>query len=518
MDDLLVRDARLVPLDGGPSPVVDVRIRGGVVAEVGRGLPGRGEAELAASGRWVAPGLWDAHLHAEQWVRSTTWLPLAGVGSAAQACARVAQALAGRVLAGRSPAGRVLAGRAPERAPDRALIGFGHRIATWPAPPTVAELDAVTGALPVVLVAGDVHSGWLNSAALAALGVAPRAGMLAEDEWFAVFARLGELPGAAPATADWRTALTKLASLGVVGIVDLELTDAWRAWPALVAAGLTPVRVRAGVYPDQLDAVIAAGLRSGDPLDVRGLVRMGPLKVISDGSMGTRTAWCCEPYAPSPAEPGPHLGAPNVTPAQLQALLARAREAGLEVAVHAIGDAANAAALAAFATTGARGCIEHAQLLRTIDLPRFAELGVTASVQPVHLLDDRDAAEAVWPDRTARLYPFRSLLDAGARLAFGSDAPVSPPDPWGAMAAAVLRSGDDRDGWHPEQAITPREALAASVDGVRIAPGAPGDLVVLAADPLAASEPRRAAAVLRRMNVVTTVRAGAVTFRRECAR
>ncbi|MDN5571235.1 MAG: amidohydrolase family protein [Propionibacteriaceae bacterium] len=477
--DLLVRDARLVPLGttgegtdawaDAPAGVVDVRIRDGVVAEIGPGLSRRGEAELAASGRWVTPGWWDAHVHAEQWVRSTTWLPMAGVVSAADACGRVAGALARRADAVDAPG------------PRRPLIGFGHRMAPWPAAPTVADLDAATGATPVVLIAGDVHSGWLNSAALAELGLPPRRDVLAEDEWFTLFARLGELPGADPTPADWASACARLAAAGITGIVDFELTDAWRAWPVRVASGLDAVRVRPAVYPHQLDAVIAAGLRTGDPLGSSGLVRLGPLKVIADGSMGTRTAWCCEPYAASPLDAAPAwCGAPNVAETDLVALLSRAHAAGLSAAVHAIGDRANQTALTAFAATRARGSIEHAQLVQREDIPRFAALNVTASVQPLHLVDDRDAAEAVWPDRTDRLYPFRSLLDAGARLRLGSDAPVSPPDPAAAMAAAVRRSGDERPAWHSEQALTWGEALAASVDGVRIAPGAPGDLVVLA--------------------------------------
>nr|WP_269779438.1 amidohydrolase family protein [Propioniciclava soli] len=475
----MVRDVRPVPLDPDDPPggVVDVRIRGGVVAEVGPGLAAAGEPTWAAAGRWVVPGLWDAHVHAEQWVRSTTWLPMAGTASAADACARVAQAVTRRVDQQSHLA---------HADPVPALIGFGHRLAIWPSRPQVADLDAASGRTPVVLIAGDVHSGWLNSAALSALGLGHRRGVLAEQEWFDVFPRIGELPGADPTASDWRNAARRLAARGVTGIVDFELGAAWRAWPARTAVGWDAVRVRAAVYPDALDDVIAAGWRTGDRLDDSGLVTMGPLKVISDGSMGTRTAWCCDPYAPSPLDAVPGegwAGAANVGEDELARLLGRAHAAGLGAAVHAIGDRANRAALDAFAATGAQGSVEHAQLLCTDDIDRFAALGVTASVQPLHLPDDRDAAEAVWPGRTGRMYPFRSLLDAGARLAFGSDAPVARPDPWAAMAAAVRRSDDARGPWHPEQCVSWREALAASVDGVRLTPGAPGDLAVLDSAP-----------------------------------
>jgi predicted amidohydrolase YtcJ len=136
-------------------------------------------------------------------------------------------------------------------------------------------------------------------------------------------------------------------------------------------------------------------------------------------------------------------------------------------------------ALDAFEARGLRGRIEHAQLVADADLPRFGALGVVASMQPGHLLDDRDVAEQHWPGRTARTFPFRSLIDAGATLAFGSDAPVAPLDPWIAIRAAVHR---DPGGvaWHPEQRITAEEALAASTRG-RLRPevGDPADLVLV---------------------------------------
>ena len=174
------------------------------------------------------------------------------------------------------------------------------------------------------------------------------------------------------------------------------------------------------------------------------------------------------------------------TPAEeLHGLLTRAHAAGLEVAVHAIGDAAVAAALDGFAATGARGSIEHAQLMASADIGRMARLGLAASVQPAHLVDDRDVAEVCWADRTARCFPFRAMADAGIPLVLGSDAPVSPLDPWLAIRVAVHRSGDERAPWHPEQALTVAEALAASTDGQgTVGIGSRADLVVLDADPM----------------------------------
>jgi len=236
---------------------------------------------------------------------------------------------------------------------------------------------------------------------------------------------------------------------------------------------------------------------------------MGPLKIISDGSLNTRTAWCCEEYAD-----GSGAGAPNQTAAELTALMERAHAHGLEVATHAIGDLALREALKAYDESGALGSIEHAQLVRRADLARMAKLGLRASVQPAHLLDDRDVTEACWPDRAGRCFAFRWMLDAGVRMAFGSDAPVSPLDPWLAIAAAVHRSADEREAWHPEQALSPREALAASVDGRgSVRAGMPADLVLLDADPLdPTGTPAEQAARLREMPVAVTFVAGEPVF------
>ena len=185
--------------------------------------------------------------------------------------------------------------------------------------------------------------------------------------------------------------------------------------------------------------------------------------------------------------------------------------------MHAIGDRAVTEALAAFADTGARGGIEHVQLTTRDDVRRMADLGVRASVQPAHLLDDRDVTERLWPGRSERCFPLRWMLDDGVEVVLGSDAPVAVLDPWLAVAAAVHRSGDDRAPWHPEQSITPREALAASTDGLgTVAPGHPADLVLLDADPLDGAGDPAHAARLRAMgeHVVATWVDGTVVHRR----
>jgi predicted amidohydrolase YtcJ len=187
--------------------------------------------------------------------------------------------------------------------------------------------------------------------------------------------------------------------------------------------------------------------------------------------------------------------------------------AGLACAIHAIGDIANSHALDAYALTGAVGTIEHAQLVAHADIPRFARLGVGASVQPEHAIEDRDLTDSIWAGQTALPYPLRGLADTGANLLFGSDAPVSPLDPWAAIAAAVFRTRDGRPAWRPDQGVDAATALAASTHGgstagALIEPGARADLALCAVDPLSASE-----ADLRSMTVVGTLIEGRLTHR-----
>ena len=477
---------------------MDVRVRGGVVTAVQPGLePEPSDDVLDADGRWLLPGLWDAHVHMQQWARSLWQEDLSGTTSPVDVLQRVGQAVR-RIDADGSP--------------DRLVVGRGYRSGMWSRPPTVAELDEISGRHPVALISADVHNGWLNTVALTALGLGPRPGPLEEAEWFAVMARLGELGSDSDADARLRSACQRAAAAGVVGIVDMEMEQGYREWPARVARGADLLRVRTATYLGHLDDVLAAGLRTGAALDESGLVEMGPLKVIFDGSVNTRTAYCCAPYARGPASPE-WRGVLNVEPEVLAEACARATAGGLEVALHAIGDAAVTTALDIIERVGARGSLEHAQLVAPADIPRFGRLGIRASMQPAHLLDDRDISVLLWPDKQDRCFVLRSLLDAGAELRLGSDAPVSPLDPWLAMAAAVHRSADDRPPWTPDEAITPRQALAASTNGQgTVAVGSPGDLVLLDHDPLATADgTAEAADRLRSVRVHATAVAGRLT-------
>ncbi|MDO5498278.1 MAG: amidohydrolase family protein [Propionibacteriaceae bacterium] len=472
MSSLLLRRARVVPVTSpAPGGAVDLRIVDGRVAALGPQLtPARGERVVDAAGRWLMPGLWDQHVHTLQWAQLLVRLDTGATSGPAEVLHRVRLRLAAEP---------------PGTDPGVPLVGWGHRIATWRETPTVAALDAVCGTRPVVLISGDAHHGWLSSAALRLLGLAPRAGIVCETEWFEAYARLGEWPDVrAQGEAAMADVVARAAALGVVGVTDFEFGGAYADWPERVARGVTGLRVRTATYAGGLDEVVAAGWRTGDALEASGQIRMGPLKIISDGSLSTYTAYCCEPYLGTGAEAHP-FGVLNTPPEELNGLLARAAAAGLEVAVHAIGDAAVASALDGFAATGARGSIEHAQLVATADIPRMAELGLVASVQPAHLIADRDVADVCWADRTHRCFPFRAMTDAGIRLVLGSDAPVSPLDPWLEIATAVHRSGDERAPWHAEQSLTPAEALAASTNGQgTVEAGQLADLVLLDADPL----------------------------------
>ncbi|WP_353810108.1 amidohydrolase [Agromyces sp. SYSU T00194] len=487
MSRLVIGGAR--PL-GADAPV-DVEIGDGrITAIVPAGEGARDARRIAADGRIVLPGLWDRHVHASQWAQRAQRVDVSTAASAAEAAA-----LAGFAAAARDE-----------------VVGMGYQDALWPDAPDRATLDATTGDVPVALVSHDLHACWLNSAALMRHGRPGHpTGVLREEEAFDVVRVLDDV---GDETLDrWvGDAMRAAAARGIVGIVDLEMR--WNAddWRRRVRGGATDVRVEFGVYTQHLERAIDEGFRTGVVLaGTDGLVEVGPYKVITDGSLNTLTAWCVDPY---PGLSGPDArGLATVPPEHLLPLLQRAAGAGLVPAVHAIGDRANREALRAlaqvepvpFASGARRGSIEHAQLLQRDDLARFATLGVVASVQPEHAMDDRDIAERHWAGRTDRAFMLRSLIEAGAELALGSDAPVAPLDPWITVAAAVGRSRDGRDPWHPEQAIDAATALAASVR-TRIAVGEPADLVLVERDPLLAD-----AEELRTMPVAATLLGGRPT-------
>ena len=476
---LVLRNARF---PGGSEPV-DLLVANGTVTRIA--APPADVETVDLAGRFVVPGLWDAHVHFDQWAATRRRLDLAPARSAAQAADIVRTRIAAQ------PA-------------DELVLGYGFRDGLWPAPPSLDILDAVTGKVPTVLVSGDLHAAWLNSAAFSRFGIpAPADGTLRETDWMPIMNKVAAV--SAEVSDRWATeAAVAAAARGVVGVIDFELPDALPGWQRRFGNGFPDLRVVSSVWPEGLEAAIERGWRTGDVLpDTRDLLRMGPLKVVTDGSLNTRTAYCHEVY---PGTTG--HGVLSVAPDLLADLLRRAKSHGLLAAVHAIGDWANALALDAFAAVGLAGTIEHAQLVDAGDFARMATLGLTASVQPEHLVDDRDVADRYWTGRTDRAFAYRSLLEAGVTLALGSDAPVAPLDPWPAMGAAVFRTKDGRDAWHAEQSIPLEVALAASARGRTNVEGGPDDLVIVDADPLSAT-----ADLLRAMPVAGTLVSGRWSFR-----
>jgi predicted amidohydrolase YtcJ len=473
----------------GSDQIVNVEVIDGTIHRIGSIDESTAAVETIDLGqRWLIPGLWDNHVHFSQWAATARRLDMSTAMSAAKAAVLVSQHCAD------IPAGE-------------ALIGFGFRDGLWPDAPRRELLDTAAGPVPVVLVSGDLHSCWMNSMALARYGYADHpTGLLVEDDSFAVVRALDTVDDLV--MDGWvDDAAQMAASRGVVGIVDLEMTWSLDRWVRRMAAGTDALRVEFGIYTEHLDRAVGLGLRSGAVIDgTHGLLTVGPYKVVSDGSLNTRTAYCFDEY---PGLEGQDVsrGLPAVSKEQLLSRMAMAAQAGIRPAVHAIGDHANGIALDVFEELGCTGSIEHAQLLATADIARFARLGVVASVQPEHAMDDRDVADHYWEGRTERAFMLASLLNAGVVLALGSDAPVAPLDPWVSMAAAVSRTRDGREPWHAEQAISRQSALAASTRGRHaIAVGDVADLAICGIDPFAAS-----VAELRQMPVAATMLGGRFT-------
>lgn len=443
-------------------------------------------------GATVIPGLWDEHTHMGQWARHRTRPSVLEAASAEEAAAVARAAAAAHT--GSEP-----------------LVLVGMRDGFWPAAPTRAQLDEVTGALPTLIISSDVHCSWPNSAMLARLGIELDEPLLREEAAFDTLQIIERMLDADRLDRHVVDALAASAARGVVGVVDLEFSDAVGAWQR--PGRSTPVRVEAGIYQHDLDLAAERGLRTGDP--IAGSAMVGRFKVITDGSLGTRTAWTAHPYDDGLGAAG--TGVRNEDGADLDRLLARAGQLGLGAAIHAIGDAAVSAAIDAFERAAATGRdttgdrIEHAQLVAAADIPRMARLGLVASLQPEHALDDRELTDSLWGDRAADAFRIRSLIDGGVRVVLGSDAPVTPLDPWRAIATAVTRTRGDERPWQSTEAITLEEAIAASAR-TRIAEGEPADLVVLAdALPSAADiarDPNGAAERLRTTAITATLVAG----------
>src|SRR5919201_569680 len=401
---------------------------------------------------------------------------------------------------------------------------MGWRSGDWsPATePTKEARDRVTGDIPTALTARDYHSLWLNSAALAhadgdlnvAGGVVERdalgepTGVLREEcAWHFrdAYVRPTEDEMVDAARAGMRIAVAR----GVTAVHD---KDGWLGalgvFQRLRDEGALLLRVWQSIPHAQVEEAAALPIRSGFGDDQ---LRLGYLKAFMDGTLGSQTARMLD-----------GSGVEITSRVELEDIIRRGAAAGLPVAVHAIGDLANRDALDAFEATreawaplGLRPRIEHAQLLTAEDLPRFARLGVAASVQFSHAPSDRDLADRFWTGKTDGSYAYRSLLESGALVANGSDAPIEELDPWAGVVAGVLRTIDERPAWHPEQTVTLQQALEATTlaptwlageerQRGKLVPGYLADLVVLDRDPFECREPEQ----LREIQVVATMLGG----------
>ncbi|MES1212746.1 MAG: amidohydrolase family protein, partial [Leifsonia sp.] len=316
---ILLRNARRY--DGS---VVDIGIDAGLLTSITPSAGGLSRSGLDLDGRWVGPGFWDSHVHFGQWAQVSRRLDVSGAGSAAETAALVRDELT------RHP-----------RAPGEVLIGQGFRDGLWPDQPTPELLDV--GGTPVALVSGDVHCMWINADAQRLLGLPDEAWLLREKDAFDLNVRLSAIPQA-QLDAWALDAAATAASRGVVGIVDLEMSGAVASWQRRFGSGFRGLRVRAGVYPEELDAAVAAGIRTDQAVPgTAGLLVGGPFKLFTDGSLNTRTAWCYDDY---PGVSGPDAAGLAIHPADELLGLARAAVArGLLPAIHAIGDRATALAL-----------------------------------------------------------------------------------------------------------------------------------------------------------------------------
>jgi len=453
-------------------------------------------------GRCVLPAFTDAHVHFPTWALAQKQIKLDGCDSLDEALARVAAA---------------------EAKPGRWLRGYGWRDGDWspPSEPTKEALDAVTGETPAIFISKDYHSVWLNSAALAHAG-----GDLEVDGGVVERDVRGEPTGVLREEAAWRfrdryvettqdewveATRAGIALANARGVCAIHDKDGWLGAPGIFQRireeGNLSLRVWGSIPHGLVEHASELSLRSGFGDE---FLRIGYLKCFMDGTLGSQTALMTD-----------GTGVEITSREELEEVIRKGAEAGWPVSVHAIGDQANRNALDAFEATkdawqpaGLRHRIEHAQCLTPEDVPRFAELGIACSVQFTHAPSDRDLAERFWPDRLGGTYSFRSLLESGALVANGSDAPVEELDPIAGLSAGVTRSIDDRSAWRPEETLTVEQALHAICVAPtflsgderrrgRLLPGLAADLVVLDRDPFTV-EPEE----LSELQVVATMVAG----------
>lgn len=453
----------------------------------------------------VTPGLVDCHTHFGMWALGARRVDLMGTD--------------------RVSALRRVASAAVE---DGWIQGHGWDANNWDIPPDRRMLDALHPTTPVWLDSLDVHAIWLNSAALARLGVDattpdPPGGRIVRDGTGEATGILLEravdlvLPGLpVPDPQRLRQALEaaqrRAHTLGLTGIHDVGDRHSRAILEQMNSEGVLDLRVLSHPPVAILPELLAAGVRSGDG---SAMFRHGGVKLFLDGSLGSRTAWMLAPY-----HGGRDRGLPLATAEETARVMHSAVAGGIALTVHAIGDAAVRRALDLMEPLPRLAIphrIEHLQCVAPADLPRAGRAGIIASMQPAHLLVDIPLAERHWGARSAGAYAFRSLQQHGAIVAFGSDVPVAAADPRDGLFAAMARTGLDglpRGGWYGAEAMTFEAALAAytlapalasgtSRHRGRLAPAYDADFVAWEIDPLAERGDARAVLTARpRLTVV----------------
>ncbi|HZK74481.1 MAG TPA: amidohydrolase [Clostridia bacterium] len=423
-----------------------------------RAAAGRDAKVVRLRGK-ALPGLADAHIHLEGLADRNLTLDLTGATSLEDALARVES----------------WAARLPEAG---WVIGSGWYNDAWanPAFPTRRHLDKAAGGRPVCLRRKDGHSAWVSSAALKLAGVGsatadPAGGVIDRDARGAPTGILREtamhavagivpLAGASELDAAMAEALAALARSGVTSVHSMDSARGFASLQRLHAKDALKVRVTYNLPLADLHHAERLGVRSGWG---DAWLRIWGVKAFLDGSLGSRTAEMLD-----------GSGTVRLSQADLLDMVDRCARAELNVCLHAIGDGAVRRALDALAKRRDawrywRPRIEHAQCVNPKDVPRFARLGVIASMQPIHAVADRELADRSWPRVAAHSYAWGALERAGARLAFGSDAPVETADPMlGVDAASAWRR---RAAWHPELAISRAKAMRAYTSGAAYAVG-----------------------------------------------
>ena len=498
--DRVFFNGRIYTMDADRPQAQAVAVRCGRILAAGdneqvRLLAGPDTQRFDLQGRVVLPGFTDSHLHLVGYGLSLRYLQLDGIPTLEQAVERVAE-------------------RARAARPGEWIRGRGWNRNLWPgAPfPHKCDLDPVTPRNPVFLPGKDGHSAWANSLGLSLAGITcdtadpaggqierdsqtgEPTGLLKEGPAMDLVQRVAGEPDQAEKMDAVRAGVEHLHRLGIVGVHTPEEEHDFSALQALWREGELALRVNVMITERWLGHVGKMGLRGGLGDE---FLRLSSIKIFADGALGSRTADMLEDYDD---EPGNH-GIQVTDSKRLEQLLAEAVEGGWSVAIHAIGDRANHRVLDAlesyrWSDLGLRPRIEHAQLLLAEDIARFGKMGVVASMQPMHCTSDMLMAEKHWSTRCSGAYAWRSLLDSGAVLAFGSDAPVEEPDVLRGLFAAVTRQREDGTppgGWHPELCLTIPEAVHAYTMGAALAsgeehvkgsitPGKWADMVVLSHD------------------------------------